>query len=74
MAPVQRRLKSTHRERHSPAVSSGEFNVHSTGRLHTVEDIDVMQMAHKIVESVTIFSLLSVLPLLLTYASDCKAS
>lgn len=28
----------------------------STGPLHTVEDIDLMQMAHKLVESVTISS------------------
>lgn len=53
MAPVRRRLKPTHRERYSPAVTSGGDNVQSTGRLHTVEDVDLMQMAHKIVESVT---------------------
>lgn len=56
MAPVRRRLKPTHRERYSPAVTSGGDNVQSTGRLHTVEDIDLMQMAHKIVESVTMSS------------------
>lgn len=56
MAPVRRRPKPTHRERYSPAVISGGDNVQRTGRLHTVEDIDLMQMAHKIVESVTMSS------------------
>lgn len=56
MAPVRRRHKPTNRERYSPAVISGGDNVQRTGRLHTVEDIDLMQMAHKIVESVTMSS------------------
>lgn len=56
MPPVRRRPKPTHRERYSPAVTSGGDNVQSTGRLHTVDDVDLMQMAHKIVESVTMSS------------------
>lgn len=56
MAPVRRRPKPTHCERYSPAVTSGGDNVPSAGRLHTVEDVELMQMAHKIVESVTMSS------------------
>ncbi|MCJ1346936.1 hypothetical protein MMC31_005156 [Peltigera leucophlebia] len=52
MAPVRRRPKSAQRQRCSSAVSSGG-DVQSTGRLHTVEDLDVMHMAHKIVDSTT---------------------
>lgn len=74
MAPARRRHMSSQHERYSSAVSSGGDNAPSNGRLHTGEDVDVMQMAHKLVEFVTTFSPSSVSPSLLTHASDHKAS
>lgn len=72
MAPVRRRPKSTLRE-HSPPVSSEGDTVQSIGRLYNVEDVDLMQMAQKIVESVTMSSPLSISSSQLTLASDLKA-
>lgn len=73
MAPKRARPKFIQRERYSSAVSSGD-NVQSTGQLHIIEDVDVMQMAHKIVESVTMFSPFSLSLSPLTNALDHKAS
>lgn len=74
MAPVRARPNSIQRERYSSAVSSGGDNVQSAGQPHIIEDVDVMQVAHKIVESVTIFSPFCISLSSLTNALDHKAS
>lgn len=60
MAAVRASPKSIQRERYSSAASSGGDNVQSTGQLQIIEDVDVMQVAQKIVESVTLFSPFSI--------------